>query len=652
MRKVLPAVLAATLGMQATAAVHAVLPGCCNSFASLTVMQPATGAIALSYNAGAVGTSLYGTSGIGFVLTKGGGAAILSSTYPTPGASQAYVVTVLNLSTGTISAPLTIPGIAYAIASNPQSGAIYVGYAHSDNYVEVINPATLAVLGNFKVSATAGPITVSPDGQTIYVPSSGGINALKASNLQSIGTAALASPARAMAVSTDGSTLYAGYGSHGLAFVDTATLQVTSSISNAALDDLLALALSPDDSQLYISAGTSLSVLQTANQSLSTVALPVVGDSMAVAPSGSVYLGETGSNGTPEVAVFDPVSQSVAATYPVPGTGSLALSSDGNILYHLNYYAPAVSITGAVPSQTVAGSGITGSSPGYGAYDAKDDLLLIPDYLGNVNVLDPNTLQFKGVVYISTPVNYVVYANMGYAITGVGSPPNMSIVQFDPVNLQVTGTVQIPYPANDYDGYYTQPAAIGDFLYVPFNFYNANATERAPAASGGVNYGIAVLDTQTMSIAVWPFNVSAILGFTIARGSRKGYLSVQAGLGAYEMIEIDLGSGHIVKATELGIAGSLASSADGSTIYLAGQFASSTGYGALYAVDAQTLAISNSTPSLYLEDLSITPDGQYLYGPTGTGSGGAVDIVSTGSLQLAGRISSAGVPAHVIFAGR
>jgi len=624
---------------------RAVIPGCCKSFGSVTVMQASTGAIVRSLKTGPAGN--YQVAGVGIALTNHGTRAAVVS-YTVTSTKITYVLTLVDLHTGAVTGPLTIPGVAQSIAVNPKSGVIYVVYVQSGKYLEAVDPTDLTVIANSAVNDAQGALAVAADGQKIFVGSPNGVEAISAAKLMPIGFVALAGAATALASSPDSSTLYAAYGTDSLAIINIQGLQVTHTISNRALREVSAIAVSSDGSQLYVSANTSISTVATSTFSISTVTLPFGGNSMALAPGSPIYLGQTSTDGSPSVLVFDPVSQIVTATYAAPGTGFLAISQDGGQLYHLAFGSAPVSATGMVPSMNITGSGITGAPPGVGAYDALDDLLLVPDYLGNVNVIAPETMQVKSLLTLSTPLGFVLYGNTGYALTGVGSPPNTNIVQFDPVSLKVTGQVSIPYPANDNSGYYTQPAANEHFVYVPFNFYYSPCCD-VRAASGGINYGIAVLNTQTMSLQVWPYPVSNILGFSIAQGTGLGYLSVGRGANAYALMEINLQNGHVQKTVTLGVAGSLVSSPDGSTLYLAAQFASGSGYGALYSIDRQTMTVTNSTAGVYAEDLSVSPDGQYLYGPTGTGTAGAVNIVSTASLQLVGKIPSVGVPPHVIF---
>ena len=124
-------------------------------------------------------------------------------------------------------------------------------------------------------------------------------------------------------------------------------------------------------------------------------------------------------------------------------------------------------------------------------------------------------------------------------------------------------------------------------------------------------------------------SVSNILGFSIARGTGLGYLSVGLGTDKYGLMEINLQNGHVVKTVTLGVAGSLACSPDGGTLYLAAQFASGSGYGALYSIDRQTLTVNTSTAGVYPEDLSLSPDGRCLSALPAPGSQARLHIVST-----------------------
>jgi hypothetical protein len=87
-------------------------------------------------------------------------------------------------------------------------------------------------------------------------------------------------------------------------------------------------------------------------------------------------------------------------------------------------------------------------------------------------------------------------------------------------------------------------------------------------------------------------------------------------------------------------------SPDGSTIY----FSSNN---TLYTFNAQTLAITNTVAGIGLTSLTVSPDGNYLYGGTPVPCQDCSEqIVSTSSLQVIGTIPvSTAYPQPVLFLG-
>jgi hypothetical protein len=131
LRALLGAAIIATMAPAAQPAVRAVIPGCCDSFGSITKMQPSTGAIIGSLRTVPEGN--YEVTGVGVVLTKGGGSAAVLS-YTSTSTKATYVLTVVNLATGAVTGPLTISGDAQFISLNPISGVIYIGYVNSASH--------------------------------------------------------------------------------------------------------------------------------------------------------------------------------------------------------------------------------------------------------------------------------------------------------------------------------------------------------------------------------------------------------------------------------------------------------------------------------------------------------------------------------------
>ena len=73
----------------------------------------------------------------------------------------------------------------------------------------------------------------------------------------------------------------------------------------------------------------------------------------------------------------------------------------------------------------------------------------------------------------------------------------------------------------------------------------------------------------------------------------------------------------------------------------------------LYAFDAKTLALTSTVPGIGLVNLSVSPDGKYLYGATPQCNGCAyrLEIVSTSSLEVVATIPSAYQPGPALFLG-
>jgi hypothetical protein len=74
----------------------------------------------------------------------------------------------------------------------------------------------------------------------------------------------------------------------------------------------------------------------------------------------------------------------------------------------------------------------------------------------------------------------------------------------------------------------------------------------------------------------------------------------------------------------------------------------------LYTLNAKTLEVTNTVSGIGLVNLTVSPDGAYLYGATPrcvcTTQYGS-QIVSTSSLQVVGTIPSAYQPGPALFLG-
>jgi hypothetical protein len=149
-------------------------------------------------------------------------------------------------------------------------------------------------------------------------------------------------------------------------------------------------------------------------------------------------------------------------------------------------------------------------------------------------------------------------------------------------------------------------------------------------------------------VATWPFPALPLLG--VAPGASVAYAAFLAGDQKLDLERIDLSTGKIVGHVQVPGANSSFSnpavSPDGSTIYLfSGQ--------ALLTFNAATLAQNGTATGYELSNLTVSPDGSYLYGGTTPPCQECSEqIISTASLQLVGTIPvSTAYAERVLFLG-
>jgi len=638
------AAFAATLLLVSHAAAQykVLIPQCCTASAAVFALNPKTGEVQLSITTA--------TSSSSFVLAsvaaplKDGGLAVFNTLLGSEGLSSS--VSVVNPSSGALLVEsVAVPGEPWGLAVNPQSGVIYAASAFEGVYTIVeLNPSTLEVIRQF-APASGNSIVVSHDGKRIYIPTFGtGVNVYSTSSLTQIGN--IPGPDLVLGISPDNKTLYAasdlnGAPQNSVFFVDTENFGIAKTISVGSFGTVSTGqgqgysggVLSPDGKQLYVNFSSSILAINVTTLVEVNTPYPAgdAGQELLAPAAGSVTV-STLNNGTSVALIFDPDSQTFPAQFPVAGQGTLVSSASGAQLFALASGSP-LAVPGPAPSTTIVSAGLAGPGAGYlyGTYDAKDDLLLLPDSDGTLEILDAATLQLKSLLPIgaSGPVTYSNAAYMSY-FTYIGTPVG-HVVQFDPVTLKVTGALPVPTYAGDNAAQFSQLTAVGNFLYAPY--YSAFAdccdSKTPEQAFEGNGSALEVIDTTTFKVsAVYPISLDLVAGFAVPAGSQYGYFSVTPGeLG--DLVKMDLATGVEVGRAPLPAYGSLLASTDGATLYIYGAYQ-------LYAIDVATLAVTTSSP-LFCTGLAATPDGAYLYCSTT----GGVDILSTSSLDVVGLIPAA-----------
>src|ERR1022692_1820428 len=367
-------------------------------------------------------------------------------------------------------------------------------------------------------------------------------------------------------------------------------------------------------------------------------------------------------NGPDHLNCYDPASQSVTGTLSAYGYGPFALNSTGSQFYYLNQQSSTLAATVPPPQPNVLGAAATGQLDS-AAYDAINNLLLAADTANNIEVLDAGTFEPAGHLFVPG-LNYTnpyMAASGGSGFVTFVGPVSATqgcdcaqVLRFDPVSLQVTGAVTLLNNPNDNLIGYSQPVMSGSTLYVPLTSSQNGGPFRfagsAGAPSTGVpNSAIAVVDTLQMKlVALWPFQALPLLG--LAPGHGVAYAVFPAGNYMLDLDEIDLSTGKITLQVQIpgsaGFYSNPAVSPDGSTIYV-------TSNNTLYTFNAQTLAITHTVTGIGLTSLTVSPDGNYLYGGTPVPCQDCSEqIVSTSSLKVIGTIPvSTAYPEPALFLG-
>jgi hypothetical protein len=557
MRTIFWITLSSMLASQVLAAPIAVIPNGGASVGSLSVINPATGAVERSLVTAIAPTGSRITNDSFAIANTGDSAAVLGLQQNS--VSAVYILSVVNLSTGRITGQLELPFVPrqgpVMVAANPKASVLYLGYVDSNSNFRIlaINPTTLQVAGEANLGASGGSsMTVSPNGEAIYLSGYpyAAVTAVQATNLKPIGTVPLADQWYA-AVSPDSATLYVAAGDYpdiAVTVINTATLQVTQTVPLAGVSVVFGLAISPDGSQLYLPGqanfqGTDIYTLDLSTQALEAVPAIVIGN-IAASPDGTVYVG----NGS-GVVVFDPASQSVTGTLSAYSSGSFALNSTGNQLYYLNQQSSTLAATAPPPQPTVLGAAPTGFLDS-AAYDGINNVLLAADTANNIEVLDASTFAPAGHIFLPNLNSTIPYltasGGSGFVIYVPNAAP--AVLRFDPVSLKATGNVAFLDNEADDLIFFSQPVMSGSTLYVPlqasFNGGPAGfaGSANAPATSAP-NSAVAVIDTLQMKrVALWPFPGLPLFG--MAPGSSVAYAVVLVG-STLDLDQIDVSTGKI-----------------------------------------------------------------------------------------------------------
>lgn len=472
--------------------------------------------------AGSVATALIGTA-----------AAVLPAV-PAHAAGPGQLIYVANQADNSIAAVDSASGATVAtipvgtspanVALTPDGAQAWVVNSGSDS-VSVIDTVTQTVVALVPVGHSPLPVVISPDGARVYVAHTGnpaGVEVIDTSSLTVAATLSTGGYPGALGLSPNGSRLYVGnFFSRSVSVIDTATNTVSATVP---VSDPAGIAVSPDGAHVYVSNynGRSVSVIDAATNTV--VAIVPVGQQpmgIAVAPDGgSVYVGNRLGN---SVSVLDTATNIVIATIGVgAGTNAVLADPDGTRVYATNSFSNNMSVIDTA-TLTVAATVPTGSRP-YGLAIGKVVLpavtALAPDHgpttggttvtLTGTHLTGTTAVDFDG-----TPASGVTVVD-DTTITAVAPPHTAGAVD---VTLTAKGrtapagtyTYQVPAPTVTGIAPGTGPAAGGTAVTVTgSNFTGATAVTfgTTPAASFAVVNDTTITAAAPAASVVGPVDIT------------------------------------------------------------------------------------------------------------------------------------------------
>src|SRR5579883_179346 len=252
------------------------------------------------------------------------------SARPAAGWHFAYVTTtpnlvqVIDLSTNTVVAKVTVGTDPYGLAVAPDGKHVYV-VSISTNTVSIIDTATNAVVATVRVGIKPGFVAVAPDGQHAYVANSGdGTVSVIDTNTNTVVGSIRAGPSPVgIAITPDGKHAYVTNPPDKVSVIDIANNAVASTIGVAPV--AVSIAITPDGTGAYVTGPGPIgfvSVIDTAsNTGVATVTVGIDPLGVAIAPDGQhayVTVGQFPAS----VAVLETATRTLVAKVPVGGTPS------------------------------------------------------------------------------------------------------------------------------------------------------------------------------------------------------------------------------------------------------------------------------------------------------------------------------------------
>ncbi len=251
-----------------------------------------------------------------------------------PGGSSATGVAVVNVGTGARIGTIPLSVRAFSIAINPAGTRAYVV---DENGVAVINLKTKAVVKTIS-GVVGGDIAVDPSGTRVYVTNetTDQLDVINTANNTVKTSIPVGNQPRAVVVNAAGTRAYTGntLAPYSISVVNLKTDTDTSDVTSGNLNRPENLGIAPSGATVFAAnfgtnaGGTTLGVLDTSNNTVSSVAVGTTPTSVTVNPSGTrAYVANRDSS---SLSIINTASSTNVATVPLAFQPEhIAITPDG-----------------------------------------------------------------------------------------------------------------------------------------------------------------------------------------------------------------------------------------------------------------------------------------------------------------------------------
>ncbi|MDT8271703.1 MAG: carboxypeptidase regulatory-like domain-containing protein [Desulfomonilia bacterium] len=282
------------------------------------------------------------------------------------GSAHAYItnnisndVSVIDLSTRTVVDRITVGFEPYGVAVSPDGRRVYV--SSWDNTVSVIDTATRSVIASLDVDALC--LAVSRDGSVLYVVSlqDSVVRKFSTSDFTPMGSVSVGRGAHGIAISPDDSKVYVACSDDAsVDVIDSASMTVVDSIELVFWATPLDIEITPDGTKAYVTSGNdgTVKVIDAQNHTLlhdiEIFRIPEISPFpmyLVISHDGSrAYV--TCQDGN--IVVIDTATDTVERLIPVGyGMSDLCLDPGGETLYVPELFEDAVYLIDAATGDTV-----------------------------------------------------------------------------------------------------------------------------------------------------------------------------------------------------------------------------------------------------------------------------------------------------------